>query len=53
LPERRASNLVEEPLEHFDSFVIEQGESEIFGPDLAFVLGSNSVRFYEPPGIYY
>jgi len=28
LPERRASNLVEEPLEHFGSFVIEQGETE-------------------------
>lgn len=37
LPDRRASNLVEEPLEHFDSFVIEQRESEIFGTDLAFV----------------
>ena len=37
MPGHQAAALVEEPLEHFDSFVVEAGESEVFGPDLAFV----------------
>ena len=37
VPDRRASTLVEEPSEHFVSFVTNPGESETFGPDLAFV----------------
>jgi hypothetical protein len=37
VPNRSAATLVEEPLEYFDSFVIEPGDSEAFGPDLAFV----------------
>jgi hypothetical protein len=37
VPGRQAATLVEEPLEHFHAFVIEAGESEEFGPDLAFV----------------
>jgi hypothetical protein len=37
VPGRRASALIEEPLEHFDSFVTKQGDFETFGPDLAFV----------------
>ena len=37
VPDRCASTLVEEPLEHFDSYVIGPGISEDLGPDLAFV----------------
>src|SRR5271165_888134 len=37
VPGRSASALVEEPLAHFDDFVTEPGDSEAFGPDLAFV----------------
>jgi hypothetical protein len=37
LPGRRKSALIEEELEHFDTFVAGPGDSEIFGPDIAFV----------------
>jgi hypothetical protein len=37
VPYRGASTLVEEPLEHFGSFVTEADHSDALGPDLAFV----------------
>lgn len=37
VPYHGASTLVEEPLEHFDGFAIDPGNSDAFGPDLAFV----------------
>ena len=37
IPGKRASSLVEEPLEHFDSTVLGPGQSNELGPDLAFV----------------
>jgi hypothetical protein len=49
VPGRRASTLVEERLEHFDSFVIEQRDSEIFGPRPGFRSYSFSERLSERP----
>jgi hypothetical protein len=37
VPYRGASTLVEEPLQHFGSFVTEADHSDALGPDLAFV----------------
>ena len=48
-PYRGASTLVEEPLEHFGSFVTEADHSDALGPDLAFVSDSLSERVSQHP----